>query len=170
MSATWRIFADWEPVTGTVRAGTNPDFRNDRQPRSFGLPGSMRLRFAGYETSQALDSRQREREIQCVELRIDVLPCIRHEIHNVVSRVCTRKRLRWRAENHSCEPSLCLTRGIRRLRPVRRPTSPTPGTPNPHGSGTHPRRAERLRSAGADSDAPDHGAGEAAVSHDCRSA
>ena len=28
MPATWRIFADWEPVTGMEHAGTSPDFRS----------------------------------------------------------------------------------------------------------------------------------------------
>ena len=33
MSATWRIFADWEPVTGMAHAGTIPGFRSSILPR-----------------------------------------------------------------------------------------------------------------------------------------
>ena len=54
------------------------------------------------------------------------------------------------------------------------PNSPFPDGEEdfePHGrSGAHHQRAERLRSAGADADAPDHEAGEAEAPHDCRSA
>ena len=42
--------------------------RKDNQPCSFGLSGSMRRHFPGNETSQALDSRQHEREFQCTDL------------------------------------------------------------------------------------------------------
>ena len=33
MRATWRIFADWAPVTGTEHAGTNPDSQSSTSPR-----------------------------------------------------------------------------------------------------------------------------------------
>ena len=47
----------------------------------------MRRFLRRHETSQTLDSRQRKREFQCIELRLDVLPCIRKEIRYVACRL-----------------------------------------------------------------------------------
>ena len=49
----------------------------------------IRRRFPRHETSQALDNRQGERELQCTDLRDDILPCIRHALRNALLPVLT---------------------------------------------------------------------------------